>query len=137
MGVATGATTLLVQAIASRHGFAASSFSAVGSLDYHSPAARKFPFDGSIFPYGAIHFSTLPHWQYYLQPIAQWRPWLERDLRQMKDLGLNTPRHRSAAFSDLLADENLPVKQESGAVTLETSLDPKAVKAWSVQTTGV
>jgi len=90
VGVATGAATLLVQAIASRRGFAASSFSAVGSLDYHPPTARQFPFDGSIFPYGAIHFSTLPHWQYYLQPIAQWRPWLERDLRQMKDLGLNT-----------------------------------------------
>jgi hypothetical protein len=46
------------------------------------------------------------------------------------------PRHRSAAFSDLLADESLPVKQESGAVILETSLDPRAVKVWSVQTTG-
>jgi hypothetical protein len=79
MEVATGAATLLVRLIASRWGFAAASLSAVGSLDYHPPAGRKFPFDGSMFPYGAIHFSTLPHWQYYLQPVGQWRPWLERD----------------------------------------------------------
>jgi beta-galactosidase GanA len=51
-------------------------------------------------------------------------------------VGFPLPRHRSAAFLDLLADESLPVKQESGAVILETSLDPKAVKVWSVQTTG-
>jgi beta-galactosidase GanA len=51
---------------------------------------REFPFDGSIFPFGAIHFSTLPHWRHYLEPIPKWRPYLEQDLRQMKELGLNT-----------------------------------------------
>ncbi len=52
--------------------------------------AHQFPFDGSIFPIGAIHFSTLPHWQHYLEPIPKWRRYLEQDLRQMKELGLNT-----------------------------------------------
>ena len=87
MGVATGATSLLVQPIAGTRDLAAGS---PGPLECHSPVGGKFPFDGSIFPLGAMHFSTMTHWLYYLQPIAQWRPGLERDLRQMKDLGLNT-----------------------------------------------
>jgi hypothetical protein len=47
------------------------------------------------------------------------------------------PRHRSAAFSDLLAGESVAVKHESGSVIIETSLDPNAVKVWSVQATGM
>lgn len=61
-----------------------------------SGTRRRFPFDGSIFPFGAIHYSTLPQWQYYLQPIPEWRSWLERDLRRMNDIGLNT----AAAHTD-------------------------------------
>jgi len=87
---AGSATALVLRPMTSGGHFAAASLSTVNSLDYYSAADHKFPFDGSIFPFGAVHFSTFTHWQYYLQPIAEWRAWLERDLRQMKDLGLNT-----------------------------------------------
>ena len=87
---AGSATAVALQPTASGRHFAAANLSTVDSPHRYSAADHKFPFDGSIFPFGAIHFSTFTHWQYYLQPIAEWRAWLERDLRQMKDLGLNT-----------------------------------------------
>jgi len=42
------------------------------------------------FPFGAIHMSTIPHWQHYLPPLEEWSQYIESDIRQMKSVNFNT-----------------------------------------------
>jgi hypothetical protein len=81
---------LSVQPLANRQESASSSARWLQAPGGNPDFMGKFPFDGSIFPIGAIHMSTLPHWQYFLKPISESRPQFARDLRQTKEIGMNT-----------------------------------------------
>ena len=43
-----------------------------------------------FFPYGAIHMSTISHWQHYLPPVKEWLAYMEKDLLNMKEVRFNT-----------------------------------------------
>jgi beta-galactosidase GanA len=42
------------------------------------------------YPFGAIHMSTIPHWQHYLPPLDEWTRYIDTDIRRMKSVGFNT-----------------------------------------------
>ena len=44
----------------------------------------------AFFPYGAMHMSTISHWQHYLPPIDEWAAYMDKDLARMKEVGFNT-----------------------------------------------
>jgi beta-galactosidase len=50
------------------------------------PAQEAAPY----FPYGAIHMSTISHWQHYLPPLAEYSSYMENEIRNMKEVRFNT-----------------------------------------------
>ncbi len=53
-----------------------------------APAADSPP--AQLIPYGAMHMSTISHWQHYLPPIDEWAAWIEKDIASMKQVGMNS-----------------------------------------------
>ncbi len=43
-----------------------------------------------FFPFGAIHMSTISHWQHYLPPVEEWAAYMDRELRNMREVRFNT-----------------------------------------------
>ncbi len=43
-----------------------------------------------FFPCGAMHMSTISHWQHYLPPVDEWAAYMDKDLARMKEVGLNS-----------------------------------------------
>ena len=43
-----------------------------------------------FFPYGAMHMSTISHWQHYLPPVDEWAAYMDKDLARMKEVGFNS-----------------------------------------------
>ena len=52
------------------------------------PQRASLPAD--FFPYGAMHMSTISHWQHYLPPIDEYVAYLDKDLARMKEIGCNS-----------------------------------------------
>jgi hypothetical protein len=44
----------------------------------------------TLFPFGAIHMSTISHWQHYLPPVKEWAAYIEKDILNMKAVRFNT-----------------------------------------------
>jgi beta-galactosidase GanA len=56
----------------------------------NAPSSSRPSVDEAFFPYGAMHMSTISHWQHYLPPLDQWADYIERDLVNMKKVHFNT-----------------------------------------------
>jgi len=53
--------------------------------------ARTYPsLPADFFPYGAMHMSTISHWQHYLPPLDEWTAYMDADLARMKEVGFNS-----------------------------------------------
>lgn len=53
--------------------------------------ARVHPsLPADFFPCGAMHMSTISHWQHYLPPVDEYAAYMDKDLARMKEVGFNS-----------------------------------------------
>lgn len=53
--------------------------------------ARVHPsLPADFFPCGAMHMSTISHWQHYLPPVDEYAAYMDKDMARMKEVGFNS-----------------------------------------------
>jgi beta-galactosidase len=62
-----------------------------GAESNRRSGARVHPsLPADFFPCGAMHMSTISHWQHYLPPVEEYAAYMDKDLARMKEVGLNS-----------------------------------------------
>ncbi len=64
---------------------------AAGAEPANANNARLHPsLPPDFFPCGAMHMSTISHWQHYLPPVEEYAAYMDKDLARMKEVGFNS-----------------------------------------------